>query len=105
MTHPNTSKLERKTRLEILKKLAHKHEYLSREDILNQYASFVSKVEKGKYKWGSDADVEKFEHQLVFRWFKFTLKPPYTVVIGNFFLAIWETSHWNFFVKFGLKTA
>ena len=24
----------------------------------------------------------------LFRWFKFTLKPPYTVVIGNFFLAI-----------------
>ena len=23
---------------------------------------------------------------------------------GNFFLAIWDTSHWNFFVKFGLKT-
>ena len=24
--------------------------------------------------------------------------------IGNFFSAIWDTSHWNFFVKFGLKT-
>ena len=41
----------------------------------------------------------------IIRWFKFTLKPPYTVAIGNFFLAIWDTSHWNFFVKFGLKTA
>ena len=39
------------------------------------------------------------------RWFKFTLKPPYTVAIGNFFSAIWDTSHWHFFVKFGLKTA
>ena len=41
----------------------------------------------------------------LFRWFKFTLKPPYTVAIGNFFSAIWDTSHWHFFVKFGLKTA
>ena len=41
----------------------------------------------------------------LFRWFKFTLKPPYTVAHGNFFSAIWNTSHWHFFVKFGLKTA
>ena len=41
----------------------------------------------------------------VFRWFKFTLKPPYRIAIGNFFSAIWDTSHWNFLVKFGLKTA
>ena len=32
------------------------------------------------------------------------LKPPYTIVIGNFFSEIWETYYWNFFVKFGLKT-
>ena len=42
---------------------------------------------------------------MVFRWFKFTLKPPYRIAIGNFFSAIWDTSHWNFLVKFGLKTA
>ena len=42
----------------------------------------------------------------IFRWFKFTLtlKPPNSMACGNFFLAIWDTSHWNFFVKFGLKT-
>ena len=40
----------------------------------------------------------------IFRWFKFTLKPPYSIVIGNFFSAIWDTSHWNLFVKFGLNT-
>ena len=39
------------------------------------------------------------------RWFKFTLKPPYTVASGNLLLAIWDTSHWTSFVKFGLKTA
>ena len=42
---------------------------------------------------------------LVFRWFKFTLKPPNSITHGNLLLAIWDTSHWNFFVKFGLKTA
>ena len=41
----------------------------------------------------------------LFRWFKFTLKPPNSVTHGNLLWAIWDTSHWNFFVKFGLKTA
>ena len=41
----------------------------------------------------------------LFRWFKFTLKPPYTVASGNLLLAIWDTSNWTSFVKFGLKTA
>ena len=40
-----------------------------------------------------------------FRWFKFTLKPPYSGVHERSLLAIWDTSHWNFFVKFGLRTA
>ena len=33
---------------------------------------------------------------LFFRWFKFTLKPPNSMACGNFFLAICDTSHWNF---------
>ena len=33
---------------------------------------------------------------IVFRWFKFTLKPPYSIVNESFLLAIWDTSHWNF---------
>ena len=41
----------------------------------------------------------------IFRWFKFTLKPPYTVAHGNLSSTIWGTSHWTSFVKFGLKTA
>ena len=41
----------------------------------------------------------------LFRWFKFTLKPPYTITHGNLLSAIWDTSHWTSFVKFGLKTA
>ena len=39
----------------------------------------------------------------LFRWFKFTLKPPYTVAHGNLLSAIWGTFHWTSFVKFGLK--
>ena len=39
----------------------------------------------------------------VFRWFKFTLKPPYSIAIGKLRLAIWDTSFWTFLVKFGHK--
>ena len=42
---------------------------------------------------------------LLFRWFKFTLKPPYSGASERSLSAIWDTSHWNFFVKFGLRTA
>ena len=42
---------------------------------------------------------------LVFRWFKFTLKPPYTITSRHLLSAIWDTSHWISFVKFGLETA
>ena len=41
----------------------------------------------------------------VFRWFKFTLKPPYSGASERSLSAIRDTSHWNFFVKFGLRTA
>ena len=59
-------------------------------------------ISKSVARKGCEADT--FELFSVFRWFKFTLKPPYSMAHGNFFLAIWDTSHWNFFVKFGLKT-
>ena len=39
----------------------------------------------------------------VFRWFKFTLKPPYSIACGKLQLAIWDTSFWTFFLKFGHK--
>ena len=42
---------------------------------------------------------------IIFRWFKFTLKPPYSGASERSLSAIWDTSHWNFFVKFGLRTA
>ena len=59
-------KIEKQTRLQVLRTLAYKHEYLSREEVLNQYASFVCKMEKGKFRWGSNRDLEKFEQQLVY---------------------------------------
>ena len=40
---------------------------------------------------------------LFFRWFKFTLKPPYSIAHGKLQLAIWDTSFWTFWLKFGHK--
>ena len=65
----------------------------------------------GKYTWITSTVHNNVEYKytvffcLGFRWFKFTLKPLYTIAHGNLLSAIWETSHWTSFVKFGLKTA
>ena len=40
---------------------------------------------------------------VVFRWFKFTLKPPYSITHGRLQLAIWDTSFRTFWLKFGHK--
>ena len=55
--------------------------------------------------YGITAAICKMKEKVVFRWFKFTLKPPYTVAHENLLLTIWDTFHWTSFVKFGLKTA
>ena len=39
----------------------------------------------------------------LFRWFKFTLKPPYSIAHDKLRLAIWDTSFWTFLLKFGHK--
>ena len=65
--HTKTGSKERNTRLKLLRILAYKYEHLSLKEILEQYASFISKVEKGKFSWGSEANLEKFEQQLVYR--------------------------------------
>ena len=39
----------------------------------------------------------------VFRWFKFTLKPPNRITRGKLRLAIWDTSFWTSWLKFGHK--
>ena len=40
---------------------------------------------------------------VVFRWFKFTLKPPYSIAHDKLRLAIWDTFFWTFWLKFGHK--
>ena len=40
---------------------------------------------------------------LLFRWFKFTLKPPYSIAHDKLRSAIWDTSFWTFWLKFGHK--
>ena len=32
---------------------------------------------------------------LLFRWFKCTLKPPYSITCGKLWMAIWDTSFWT----------
>ena len=32
---------------------------------------------------------------LLFRWFSFTLKPPYSIMCSKLQLAIWDTSFWT----------
>ena len=39
----------------------------------------------------------------IIRWFKFTLKPPYSIARGKLRLAIWDTSFSTFWLKFGHK--
>ena len=47
----------------------------------------------------------KDEHYVfsIIRWFKFTLKAPYSIAHGKLRLAIWDTSFWTFWLKFGHK--
>ena len=40
---------------------------------------------------------------VIFRWFKFTLKPPNRITGDKLRLAIWDTSFWTFWLKFGHK--
>ena len=39
----------------------------------------------------------------IIRWFKFTLKPHYRITRDKLRLAIWDTSFWTFWLKFGHK--
>ena len=44
-----------------------------------------------------------FKFSFVFRWFKFILKPPYSIAHDKLRLAIRDTSFWTFLVKFRHK--
>ena len=45
--------------------LAYRHEMLPLKHILAQYAYFLRKVEKGKFKWGSKSAIQELERQLL----------------------------------------
>ena len=39
---------------------------MGRPEILNQYTAFISKVEQGKFRWGSKKDLRAFDLQLLY---------------------------------------
>ena len=58
--------------------------------------------------WGGgvfcvNSDLNSGKKVRAFRWFKFTLKPPYRITHDKLRLAIWDTSFWTFWLKFGHK--
>ena len=66
ISDPKVKEKEKYTRIEILKKLAYKSEYISQDEVMNQYTSFINKVEKGKFKWGSKSDLRTFKQNLIY---------------------------------------
>ena len=59
---------------------------------LNNFSSCVFPVHQALYR-NKDIFHNKISQDLeVFRWFKFTLKPPYSIAYGKLRLAIWDTS-------------
>ena len=60
------SEKEKSSRIELLKILAYRHQVIPLNEVLTQYAGFLSKIEKGKYKWGSKRDLSTFKQQLVY---------------------------------------
>ena len=60
---------EKWSRLMMLKKLAYKSQFLKHEAILERYAAFLHKVEKGKCNWGSEQALRELDEALRFRTF------------------------------------
>ena len=48
---------------------------------------------------GCNFEVITFDYIFIFRWFKFTLKPPYRIMHDKLQLAIWDTSFWTFLAQ------
>ena len=68
-------------------------------NVTNATPPFIYSVGPGNQFMLSDPNI----FFLLFRWFKFTLKPPYSIAHGKLQLAIWDTSFWTFWLKFGHK--
>ena len=67
------------------------------------FALFWSNLDTRDLKTYPRTDSGHFLNMSLFRWFKFTLKPPYSIALDNLGLAIWDTSFWTFWLKFGHK--
>ena len=89
---------------------------LPRDKILEEEEEAMQMVVKnGKTFWkpvnswdvdnsGGISSINKWEQAFrVFRWFKFTLKPPNRITGDKLRLAILDTSFWTFWLKFGHK--
>ena len=61
------------------------------------YHDRMNKVSK------ESAYMHSHKNNTIFRCFKFTLKPPYSIAHDKLRLAIWDTSFWTFWLKFGHK--
>ena len=60
---------EKWTRLNLLRQLSYKAQYLSQSTVVERYAGFLRKVEKGKFGWGSETAIRELEENLRFRVF------------------------------------
>ena len=87
ITSRHISHKEKQTRLEVLKKLAYKSEFLNLQDVIAQYVNFLQEVEKGKFKWGNEDSLQAFEQQLV------------NNVSVNRSHTIWDHQKWRTHVK------
>ena len=59
-------KKEQITRMELLRKLAYRHEVLPLKEIVELYSNFLGRVEKGKYKWGSKSAMRQLDNEIIF---------------------------------------
>ena len=63
------SPAEKWTRLNLIKKLAYKSQFLDVKVLLDVYAGFIRKVEKGLIEWGAQPPLRDLEENLRFRTF------------------------------------
>ena len=66
---------EKWSRLNMLKKLAYKAQFLDRSALIYRYAGFLRKVEKGQHKWGSEDAPRELDEALRFKTFTSFKKP------------------------------
>ena len=69
ISRKDISPAELKSREEILKKLAYYGETLDQKIILELYKSFITKIEKGVFEWGSPHTLDRIAQTLMFRTF------------------------------------